>query len=151
MRHLFLWQAAVEVPDLEWAMGIELVEEAWGESTVRHQNLRQSDVENSKIQFVRKDLMAYEADELPNASHVYVFAAGMPPELQHHLCRLLCKQSGIEKVAVVIDGQTGRGKTSLSTLLSKSSCYEMLPDLKMHGIMRGSGSGKTVVMFSRAE
>jgi tRNA A37 threonylcarbamoyladenosine biosynthesis protein TsaE len=48
----------------------------------------------------------------------------MPPELQQHLCRLLCKAKNVKKVAVVIDGKLGRGKTSLSTLLGKSGCFE---------------------------
>jgi hypothetical protein len=47
----------------------------------------------------------------------------MPPELQLHLCRLICKAEGLVKVAVVIDGRLGLGKTSLSTLLTKSGCF----------------------------
>ena len=116
-------QAAEEIPTLEWSRGIEVIEEAWAEACFRTEKLRKMGRTICPVQFQHADLIDYSADSLPNATHIYVFAAGMPPELQIQLFRLLCNADEVQRVAVVIDGYIGRNGTSLSTLLLKSSQF----------------------------
>jgi hypothetical protein len=53
------------------------------------EKLRQAKRTICPVQFYQADLMMATADDLHEASHVYIFAAGMPPELQLQLCRLV--------------------------------------------------------------
>lgn len=141
-------QVAEEFPDLEWARGIECIEEAWAESNYRGEGLKGCGKQIAPLQFHLGDLMTSSPENLCNASHVYIFAAGMPPELQLQLFRLLCQSNDfVKQVICVIDGSLGQNKTSLSSLLNKSKKYNTIPDGKLHGSMRGSGSGKTIIIF----
>eukprot|EP00041_Stephanoeca_diplocostata_P023399 m.574730 g.574730 ORF g.574730 m.574730 type:complete len:863 (-) comp22282_c0_seq4:2603-5191(-) len=141
-------QAALDVPTLEWSRGIEVIEEAWSVAWTNANDLKAiHKCSMAPVYYHLADLQTMDVQDLPDFTHAYVFAAGMPPELQGHLCRLLCKHSSLLKAAIVIDGSLGRGKTSLSTLLLKSGCFERTG--KLSACMRGSGSGKTVILFEK--
>jgi len=145
-------QVAEELPGLEWARGIECIEEAWAESCFRCEELKGSGKKIAPLQFHLGDLMLSSPEHLCNASHVYIFAAGMPPELQLQLFRLLCQcDDFVKQVICVIDGSLGQNKTSLSSLLNKSKKYNTIPNGKLHGSMKGSGSGKTIIIFEASK
>jgi hypothetical protein len=146
-------QAAEDFPGLEWSRGIEVIEEAWAESCFRSENLRNSGKRIAPLQFHLGDLMTTLPEHLCDASHVYIFAAGMPPELQLQLFRLLNNCDFVAKIICVIDGSLGQNKTSLSTLLNKSKIYKTLDKGagRLNACMRGSRSGKTVVIFERVD